>query len=401
MWCYSGLVATASLFNSKAKLLVRGRRNTWRQLANFDNSQKTIWIHAASLGEFEQGRPLIEAIKEKWPERRIVLTFYSPSGYEIRKNYNLADLVCYLPADGPRNARKFIDAINPEFVFFIKYEFWHFFLKQLKKKHIPTFGVSMIFRPQQSFFKWYGGWFRNMLRMFQHIYIQNDTSGELLRGIGITNFTVAGDTRFDRVVKIASSSPEIDLARRFAADADKVIVAGSTWPPDENIILSYVNDEANKVKLIIAPHEIDKERIKSLCENIKVPYFLYTDPPQDPADYKVMIVNTIGILSAIYKYGHVAYVGGGFGKGIHNTLEAATYSIPVLFGPNYKRFNEACDLIKVGAGFNINTYNDFKNVLDSLWTDLQAMAKAKEQADRYVKSMCGASDLIIKNTFKV
>lgn len=401
IWIYSLLVTIASAFNTKARLLIKGRRNTWRQLKQYVNDEKCIWVHAASLGEFEQGRPIIEAIKCRWPNRKIVLSFYSPSGYEVRKNYNMVDLVCYLPADGPLNARNFINNINPEYVFFIKYEFWHFYLKELKRKNIPVYGVSMIFRKQQTFFKWYGSWFRDMLRNFAHIYVQDINSSDLLKTIKINNHTIAGDTRFDRVAKIAASSPQIELARRFVEGASMVLVAGSSWQPDEEIILKYINNPQNDVKLIIAPHEIDEERITQLCNNIKVPYFLYTKPALRPEDTKVMIINTIGLLSAIYKYGQIAYIGGGFGKGIHNTLEAATYGMPVIFGPNHKRFKEACDLIEKKAGFTINTYNEFTNVLDTLRTDIQTMATAKEQADKYVKSMCGASDLIMKEVFKV
>lgn len=399
MWIYTFGVRVASLFNAKAKFLSSGRTETWSKLKQYDNSQKCIWIHAASLGEFEQGRPLIEAVKAKYPDRKIVLTFYSPSGYEVRKNYNMADLICYLPADTPCNAAKFIDAINPEMVFFVKYEFWHFFLKALTKRNIPVYGVSMIFRQQQAFFKWYGGWFRQMLESFKFMYIQDQNSAALLDSINVSAYAVAGDTRFDRVAKIAASSADVDIAKRFVGGASAVIVDGSSWEPDEDVILPYINDPKNDVKLIIAPHEIHEERIKRLVANLKVPYFLFTNPVDDPQNYKVMVVNTIGLLSTIYKYGHIAYIGGGFGVGIHNTLEAATYGMPVLFGPNYKRFKEACDLIDRKAGYCVHDKDEFASLVTSFRSDASLLSSAGQSADEYVKSMCGATDMIMKDLF--
>lgn len=401
MWVYSLGVRIASLFNEKASQLTKGRTETWKKLAQYDNSQKCIWIHAASLGEFEQGRPLIEAIKAKYPDRKIVLTFYSPSGYEVRKNYNLADLICYLPADGPKNACHFIKAINPEMAFFVKYEFWHFYLKALQKKSIPVYGVSMIFREQQAFFKWYGGWFRDMLRVFGHLYIQDANSASLLDSIGVKNYTVAGDTRFDRVRKIAEASADVDLAKRFAEGASTVMVAGSSWEPDEGVYLKYFNEHKDdaSLKLIIATHEIGRERVEKLRQQISIPSFFFTNPPADPENYKVMIVDTIGLLSAIYKYGHIAYIGGGFGVGIHNTLEAATYGMPVLFGPNHKRFKEAVDLIANGAGFCVTSEEEFVKTFESLRSDAAKLKASGEAADRYVKSMCGATDKIMGDLF--
>lgn len=398
LWLYSGALVIASPFNKKARLLLCGRRETWRKLRRYINDEKCVWIHAASLGEFEQGRPIIEALKAKYPDKKIVLTFYSPSGYEVRKNYQLCDLICYLPADGLIGSRKFIEAVNPEAAIFIKYEFWHFYLKELKRHGVPTYGVSMIFRPQQIFFKNHGQWFRNMLKCFTHIYVQDEASKKLLDDIDVQNSTIAGDTRFDRVAAIAASANDIELAAAFVKNyKGTVIVAGSTWEPDEELLLKYINDQDNDIKLIIAPHEIDESRVKGLCSKLKVDYFKYTNPPRDPENYKVMVVNTMGMLSAIYRYGQIAYIGGGFGVGIHNTLEAATYGMPVVFGPKYKKFKEACDLIQCGAGYTINNEKELRDVLDTLRTDIQRMAKAQEAASRYVKSMCGATDLIMKN----
>ncbi|MCQ2229001.1 MAG: 3-deoxy-D-manno-octulosonic acid transferase [Bacteroidales bacterium] len=403
MWVYTFGVKVASLFNEKARQLTKGRKETWEKLSQYDNSEKSIWIHAASLGEFEQGRPIIEAIKAKYPNKKIVLTFYSPSGYEVRKNYNLADLICYLPADGPKNACHFIKAINPEMVFFVKYEFWHFYLEALKKRDIPVYGVSMIFRKQQAFFKWYGGWFRDMLQVFKHLYIQDLNSADLLDTIRVKNYTVAGDTRFDRVRKIAEASADVDLAARFVKGAKTVMVAGSSWEPDENIYLPYfnnqANDKGNDLKLIIATHEVGKERVEKLQKQISVPSFFYTNPPSDPENYKVMIVNTIGLLSAIYKYGNVAYIGGGFGVGIHNTLEAATYGMPVLFGPNHKRFKEAIDLIECGGGYCVTCEADFVKIFETFRNDEEKLKEANEASDKYVKGMCGATDCIMRDLF--
>lgn len=398
MWLFRALIMAASPFNEKAKQLNHGLCLVWQKLHMYVNDTKCIWIHVASLGEFEQGRPLIEAIKEKYPNRKIVLTFFSPSGYEVRHNYNLADLVCYLPLDGPINAHRFVNMINPEVAFFVKYEFWHFYLDELHRRNIPVYGVSMIFRKQQQFFKPLGGWFRHMLRDFKHIYIQNSVSAELLDSINIKNYSIVGDTRFDRVAKIAAASADYEVPRAFSQNS-RVIVAGSSWAPDEDILIEYINNAPQDVKLILAPHEIDEEHIKQIVQKIKVPYSLMTAPAADYETQKVLIVNTIGMLSAIYKYGQIAYLGGGFGKGIHNTLEAATYGMPVIFGPKYKKFKEACDLIEWGAAFTINNYNDFNNVLDNLWSDIQRMETSKKQASQYVKSMCGATDAIIADVF--
>lgn len=400
MWAYGLALRVASAFNPKARLLCQGRKETWRRLREYDSTGGCVWIHAASLGEFEQGRPLIEAIKEKTPNQKIVLTFYSPSGYEVRKNYNKADLVCYLPADGPQNAKRFVEAIKPTSVYFVKYEFWHFFLKAVHSKGLPLYGISMIFRKQQPFFSQWGDWFRDMLRMFTHIYVQDATSGELLDSIGVRNFSVVGDTRFDRVRQIADSAADVPAIKEFAQGAAQVIVAGSTWPPDEDIIVDYVNHAADRgIKLVIAPHEIDKPRVDALCAKLTVPYVRYT--AMDGADLaaaKVFVVDTIGILSAIYRYGTLTYVGGGFGVGIHNTLEPAIYGLPVIFGPNHKRFKEAVDLIECGGGFCITDKEGFNTLVDGLMADPSRLREAGEAAGRYCRSMLGATAKIMSDT---
>ncbi len=401
MWIYGLGLRIASLFNEKARLLCKGRQETWNKLASFDNTGGTIWIHAASLGEFEQGRPLIEAIKEKDPNQKIVLSFYSPSGYEVRKNYNKADLVVYLPADGPQNAIRFINAINPTKVYFIKYEFWHFFLAEIHRRKLPLYGVSMIFRQQQIFFNTWGDWFRQMLHFFTHIYVQDEESGRLLNTIKVDNFSVVGDTRFDRVEQIASAAAEVPSVATFVENTDDVIVAGSTWPPDEDILVKYVNNPDANIKIVIAPHEIDRPRVDALCAKLSVPYARFSALGKaDLHAAKVFIVDTIGILSAIYRYGNVTYVGGGFGVGIHNTLEPAIYGRPVIFGPNNKKFKEAQDLLSCGGGFTISTAEDFNALMARLYADDRKALNNSSVASRsYCQSMLGATSKIMKETF--
>ena len=399
IFLYGLAILLAVPFNAKARLLWTGRRRVWNDLRHYINNNRCIWIHAASLGEFEQGRPLIEALRSQYPNRKIVLTFFSPSGFEVRKNYPLADLVCYLPADSFFNARRFIRLLNPEMVFFVKYEFWYFYLTELKRQNIPVYGVSVIFRADQMFFKWYGGWFRKILNSFTHFYLQDQASADLLKSRGYTNYTVAGDTRFDRVAKIAASSGSDELTQRFAKGA-RVIVAGSSWEPDEALLIDYINRAPEDVKLILVPHEIGEEHIRQISKQLDVPYFLYKKAPFDPENYRVMVVNTIGLLSSIYKYGQVAYIGGGFGKGIHNTLEAATYGMPVLWGPNYHKFKEARDLLSCGAGFVVADQEALDTQLDALLNNQDLCAQAGNNAKQYVAGMCGATDQIISDLFK-
>ncbi|MBR8537912.1 3-deoxy-D-manno-octulosonic acid transferase [Carboxylicivirga sediminis] len=396
---YSIALKLLAPFNVKAKLLHEGRKETQRRIKELRLEGKVVWIHAASLGEFEQGRPIIEKIKEQHPDYKVVLTFFSPSGYEVRKNFDLADHVLYLPADTWRNAKAFIQAVNPEKVFFIKYEFWHHFLRELAKRRVPVYGVSMIFRKEQTFFKSYGGWFRNMLKTFDKLYVQDEVSGNLLAGIGIINYSVAGDTRFDRVRTIAGESKDFELIERFVASGQKVIVAGSTWAPDEDILLNYIQKVNDGVKLIIAPHEIHREHIKQIEEKLNVPFFRYTEEAAEPDKARVLIVDTIGMLSSIYKYGQVAYIGGGFGVGIHNTLEAATYGMPVLFGPNYRKFKEARDLIEVKGGFSVKDANEFNRQMESLWDEPDTLKALSANARQYVDRMCGATSLIMTELF--
>lgn len=391
-------ILIGSFFNSKIKLLRTGRLSVWEQVREANIQQSTIWIHAASLGEFEQGRPLIEAIRKSFPERKIVLTFFSPSGYEIRKDCDKVDNVFYLPADTKRNAQRFIKAIKPEMVFFIKYEFWYHFLISLKNEDIPVYGVSVIFRESQLFFKWYGKWFRKILASFNYLYLQDNRSAELLESIGISNYAVAGDTRFDRVKEIAEAAEDIDIAQSFS-QGYSTLVAGSTWPTDEKILAKYINEAPQNIKLIIAPHEIDDSHIRDIESLLTVSSFRITSPPKNISDYKVMIVDTIGMLAAIYRYGRIAYIGGGFGSGIHNVLEASTYGMPAVFGPKYKKYKEACDLVDLGGGFEISAFGEFNRLITKMWREEDFLKKSGGKAEEYVNRMCGATLLIMKDCF--
>lgn len=397
---FSLLLFIASFFNEKARLLRNGRKKIWQQVAEMKQQGPFVWVHCASLGEFEQGRPVIEAIKKKHPGKKVLLTFFSPSGYEIRKNYEMADQVVYLPADTPKNARRFVDLVNPELALFIKYEFWPCFFETLQQKNIPVYSISSIFRKNQIFFRWYGRWFRKTLKAVNKFYVQDNESGRLLKEAGIHNFSVAGDTRFDRVTAIVKASTDVRIAASFSEGAPFIIVAGSTWPPDEDILIRYINSAPGDVKLIIAPHEVHQSHIEQVEQKLKVPYIKYSATDDKIADdAKVLIVNTMGLLSAIYRYGQVAYIGGGFGKGIHNTLEAATYGIPVVFGPRYQKFKEARDLISRGGGFSIRNYDTLFTLMEKLRNSPEYLNQTGNAAAAYVKSMCGATDVIMKEVF--
>ncbi len=357
------------------------------------DGQKWVWVHAASLGEFEQGRPLIERIKAKEPETKVLLSFFSPSGYEVRKNYNLADLVVYLPLDTPQNARKFIDALKPEKAYIIKYEFWLNYLKNLRERNIETYIVSAIFREEQIFFKWYGGIFREGLKAFRTLFVQNEESKKLLAGIGFDNVVVAGDTRFDRVSDIAKAAKQLSIAKAFA-DKEKTLVAGSSWAPDEELLCRWINSHT-EYKMIIAPHHVEESRIREIESRLRRKSIRYTDckSEKDVDGADILIINTIGLLSSIYQYGAVAYIGGGFGVGIHNTLEAAVWGMPVVFGPNYHKFKEAKELIACNGGFSITNHEEMEKVMKKVFDDSSFGVKAGE----YVKSKVGAADIIIEN----
>lgn len=400
IYLYVILVKIASLFNPKAKLWVNGRRG-WksRLAAAFVPGDRVVWVHSASLGEFEQGRPIIEAIRAEHPEYKILLTFFSPSGYEIRKNYTGVDYVCYLPADTPANVKQFLSTVRPEIAIFIKYDFWLNYLSGLNKMGSRIFVVSSIFRRNSVFFKWYGGAFRRVLGYFEQLFVQNEESQRLLAEIGIDKVTRAGDTRFDRVASIALSSKKIDLVERFAADSS-VFVAGSTWPADETIIEQLIKNRPD-LKFIIAPHEIESDRIDAMISRIegRVVRYMQCAADTDVDRARVMFIDTIGILSSVYRYADYAYIGGGFGVGIHNTLEAATFGLPVAFGPNYAKFREAREMIALGTAHSIADYDALAVWVDGLCRDKQHYNKIRGMAAGYIKQNRGATEIIMNRVF--
>ena len=402
-------IAIASLFNEKVRKMWRGEREAFKILKQkVDPNAKYIWFHAASLGEFEQGRPLMERIRKDYPQYKILLTFYSPSGYEVRKNYEGADIICYMPVDTRLNAIRFLRLVRPVMAFFIKYEFWSNFLHILKHRNIPTYSVSSIFREDQVFFKWYGRSYAGVLKCFTRFFVQNEESKRLLDGIGITAVDVVGDTRFDRVLQIKEAAKQLPICEAFrtgvassqSADVPhhdfKVFVAGSSWPPDENIFIPFFNEHKDW-RLLIAPHVIAEEHLKlilSLIKGKKVVRYTQT-APEEAAEADVLIIDCFGLLSSMYNYGDVAYIGGGFGVGIHNTLEAAVWNMPVIFGPNNKKFQEAQGLLKSGGGFEINTYEDFSGLMSSLMNDETFLKQAGDKAGAFVAHLAGATDKVL------
>lgn len=402
-------IAIASLFNEKVRKMWRGEREAFKILKQkVDPNAKYIWFHAASLGEFEQGRPLMERIRKDYPQYKILLTFYSPSGYEVRKNYEGADIICYMPVDTRLNAIRFLRLVRPVMAFFIKYEFWSNFLHILKHRNIPTYSVSSIFREDQVFFKWYGRSYAGVLKCFTRFFVQNEESKRLLDGIGITAVDVVGDTRFDRVLQIKEAAKQLPICEAFrtgvassqSADVPhhdfKVFVAGSSWPPDENIFIPFFNEHKDW-RLLIAPHVIAEEHQKlilSLIKGKKVVRYTQTTP-EEAAEADVLIIDCFGLLSSMYNYGDVAYIGGGFGVGIHNTLEAAVWNMPVIFGPNNKKFQEAQGLLKSDGGFEINTNEDFSGLMSSLMNDEAFLKQAGDKAGAFVAHLAGATDKVL------
>lgn len=393
-------VWVASFWNDKAAKFIGGRKGVIEYISErIDANSKYVWVHAASLGEFEQGRPVIEQLKKLKPEYKIILTFFSPSGYEVRKNYDGADIVCYLPIDTSWGAKRFLDTVKPTCAIFIKYEFWMNYIFGLKKRNIPTYIVSAIFREEQAFFKWYGGWYRKVLHCFDHLFVQNQKSLDLLASVGVKNASLTGDTRFDRVADIAAKSKELPIVAAFKQGA-KVIVAGSSWPKDEDIICAYFNEHPD-VKMILAPHEIHQGHLDSIVSKLKRPYVFYAQTnEEEAAKADCLIINCFGLLSSIYKYGEVAYIGGGFGVGIHNTLEAAVYGMPILFGPNYERFQEAVDMVNRGAAFPIHNVEEYNPLMDKLLSEeSDSLKKASDAAAAYVNENRGATTKIVEQIF--
>lgn len=392
---YKGAVRLASLKNPKARLLLAGQAQTFDYLRNRLNpSGGYIWIHVSSLGEFEQGRPLIELIRRERPEARILLTFFSPSGYEVRKNYDQVDAVCYLPFDQPGNVRQFLDLVKPSMAIFVKYEFWGNYLHELQRRGVPTFSVSAIFRPGQSFFKPWGSKMREVLQCFTTLFVQNEESRQLLHSIGIEQVKVCGDTRFDRVAHVREQAQQFPVIDEFVSNARMTVVMGSSWGPDEDLMIPYFNSHTG-MKLILAPHEFDRERLLALMSRMQRPCGLYSQTQSDTASQlDCIIIDTFGMLSSLYRYGQLAMVGGGFGSGIHNINEAAVYGIPVIFGPNYGKFSEAKDLIACGGSFTVSTADEFTSVMDHLLSDSEHLSRSGTIAEQYIKSHLGATQLI-------
>ena len=408
IYLYALLVRlVAALGHRKARAMVRGQRDTWRILREkIDPTARYVWFHAASLGEFEQGLPLIERLRREQPSRKILLTFFSPSGYEVRKDYKGADVVCYLPFDSPTAARRFIKLARPEMAFFIKYEFWRNYIDVLSKKSIPVYSVSSIFRPGQIFFRWYGRKYARCLRRITHFFVQNERSVELLRTIGVQdNVTIVGDTRFDRVIDIRNAAQPLPIVEQFTrAKEDSnaapfVLVAGSSWQPDEDILLDYVNRHPN-LRLVIAPHVVNDAHIQEIEQKLTTPALRYSQATlENVDDYRVLIIDGYGLLSSIYRYATVAYVGGGFGVGIHNVPEAAVYGIPVIIGPNHQRFAEAVALIANGGCKSIKNAEDFSVIMDDFLENPAHIAQAGSAAGDYIHQNAGATPLIYQHVF--
>ena len=392
--------ALASPFSEKARFWYRGQKQVFRYLSeNIDRKHPLLWVHCASLGEFEQGRPLIEAIRAQYPRYRILLTFFSPSGYEIRKNYDQADYVCYLPADTKKNARRFLRLVQPEKVFFIKYEYWKNYIEELDSLNIPLYLVSAIFRPGQLFFGtgMRARWYRNILSGVTYFFVQNRQSAELLAGIGLQNSMVTGDTRFDRVAGIAANRKDLPLVEQFKGNST-LIVAGSSWPPDEEILTGYL--KANRqVKMIFAPHEVKEANVRRLLDLLPEPAVRYSMAGEDAGKYRIMVIDSIGILSSVYRYADIAYIGGGFGVGIHNTLEAAIYNIPVLFGPNYLKFGEAVELVSRGLAFPVKGEQELIAQMNHLTENEIRLAEIAEKCRVFMTENVGATQLVVEKVF--
>ncbi len=392
-------VFVASFFNEKVKKMWRGERASFRLLKEkVEPGADYAWFHAASLGEFEQGRPIIEEFRKVYPDRKILLTFFSPSGYEVRKDYELADIVCYLPIDTPTNAIRFLRIVRPSVAFFIKYEFWYNYMHILRHRGVPVYSVSSIFRPDQVFFRWYGKTYAHVLKCFTHFFVQNEQSRELLASIGIHNVDVTGDTRFDRVATIAHQSKDLPAIETFVGKKPPVFIAGSSWLPDEKIFIPYFNEHRDW-KLIIAPHVIAESHIELIEQQLqgrRVVRYTQINNAADLAAAEVLIIDCFGLLSSIYKYGTVAYVGGGFGEGIHNLPEAAVWNLPVIFGPNNRKFREAQELKACKGGFEISSAADFARVMDTFISDAAILRAASDAAGGYVRSQSGATEKLLQ-----
>ena len=402
----SQLVKFIALFNPKIKLFVDGRKSVFSTLKSKINSDdKTIWFHAASLGEYEQGLPVIEKIKEKFPSHKIIVTFFSPSGYEVRKNNTVADVTVYLPLDTKANAKQFLDLVHPDMVFFIKYEYWPNYLNELKKHNIKTYLISGILRENQAFFKWYGSFYRNALKTFNYFFVQNESSKKLLQSIGFNNVKVSGDTRFDRVVSILERDNSLDFIKEFKNNKTTIVI-GSSWSKDENLLVDFINNSSENVKFIIAPHNIKQEQIQELKNLIKKKTILFSEKDEiltqvqndKDSEFQVFIINTIGILTKIYSYADIAYVGGGFGNpGVHNILEPATFGIPIVIGPNYSHFAEATALVNMQGCISIKNQTELNEALNLLLQNEDERLEKGHVCSTFVQMNKGATDIILKH----
>jgi 3-deoxy-D-manno-octulosonic-acid transferase len=392
-------VKLLALFSPKIKLFVEGRKTVFQSLeSKISSSDKTIWFHAASLGEYEQGLPVMEKIKKEFPNHKIVVTFFSPSGYEVRKNNSIADACVYLPLDTNSNAQKFLKLVHPDLVFFIKYEYWPNYLNELKKLNIITYLISGIFRENQAFFQWYGGFYRNALKAFDYFFVQNESSKLLLQKLGFNNVKISGDTRFDRVVSILERDNSLDFIKLFKNNTITIVI-GSSWPKDESLLVNYINQTNEKVKFIIAPHNIKVEQIQELKNSITKKTVLFSEKENtDLSNYNVLIVDTIGILTKIYSYAEIAYVGGGFGNpGIHNILEPATFGIPIIVGPNFTNFAEAVALVHQEGCISINTQTELNETLNNLISNEDIRHEKGHICETFVQMNKGATDIILKH----
>ena len=400
MFVYFWILRLAALLgHGKARKLVRGQQRGLLELQQWVSSlkgSKVLWVHAASVGEFEQARPIIERLRKEQPSRKLLLTFFSPSGYELRKDYAMVDKVVYLPFATRRNAKRMVGMLPLVAAVMVKYEFWPAYLHALASKKVPTYLISAIFRPNQLFFRPWGKGYRKLLHVFDRIFVQDAASATLLREYGVDRVEVAGDTRFDRVVEVRSQAKELPIVERFVAGASGVIVAGSTWPKDEQLLARYVAEHEG-VKLVLVPHEIDEAHLHGIFQLFEGRYVRYTEATEEKVhDCRVLLVDTIGVLSSVYRYGHMAYVGGGFGVGIHNTLEAAVYGMPVVFGPAWEKFREARGLIDAGAAISVKNYKELSAALDQAFAEQEVMG---QKASDYVQSECGATEKIYKRIF--
>lgn len=396
IYLYIGILHLISPFNKKIKTMLKGEKECFDKLKSINQNDKIAWFHCASLGEFEQGRPLLEEVKKHFPNHKILLSFYSPSGYEAKKDYSLADYIVYLPNDTRKNAKKFVSIVNPDLIFFIKYEFWYNYILELKGRRL--FQVSLILRENQYFFTWYGKWFAKQLKNFEHFFVQNQQTATLLNKIGYKNITISGDTRFDRVMTIANNAKSFQDIEKFCQGDKKIILAGSSWLADEKIIEKAIKNL--DIKLIIAPHIVEQSHINEIQE-LFPQTILYSELAENKKESNILIINCIGILSNLYQYCDIAYIGGGFGVGIHNTLEAATFGKPICFGTNYQKFQEAIDLINLKAAYSISNEEELKEILSSLLSDKEKYEKSATASKNYVQEKVGACKKIIEHLKKL